>query len=202
MSQVVINYIDSLPKESITKEELIYLLDNKIGEYGRGAIYIKNSEIYRITDTLFYVKTVTSQHIYQHFVETAYENMLIIFSLYYRRNTMELVISELFIYKLIEEDVWRISFVNGNEDIRITSNNDNIYGISEIPPGSSFGQYLSLAGEYADEASFVKKLVSFSPIILPSPIPNFEGKIEEAFTYLLQEGVTGIQFIDIDPETI
>jgi len=209
MSKVLSNYIASLPKEIITKAQLLQILVNKIegitfydiahleGDFG----------IFKITDTLFFIESRWLKYNSQYLIETAYENMIIIFSPTFSKNG-EFVHRTINIYNSIENTIWDIYSTQEESidepivDFSIVGEEPDDTIENLIQSQGKIGEYLRLAGDYTDLMSFFKKLLSLSPIILPAPIPDFEGKIDEAFTYGLQEGVSGIQFIDIEPEVI
>jgi len=209
MSEVITNYVYSLPKEKVTKEQLDIAVNSKIPGISLNLFPRGNSEIYKITDTLFYIQIVGSMYTCFQFVETAYENMIVSFKTYFNL-LQELTGSETHIYKMIQGVVWSIRLTEIHDRFKETTftfskiSTPRVYNISSVSPQSQIGQYLSLGGSKDDEISFFKRLISHSPILLPAPLENFEGKVEEAFKYvfMLGEGISGIQFIDIEPETI
>jgi len=208
MSRVVINYIESLPKEYIIKKKFAQVVDSKIRGIVRfgGFNFTDNLQIFKITDTLFYLERYFPNKIPQHFIETAYENMIIGVKMFFGFDG-RIISSHTDIYKLIDGDIWNIYLShhsNGETLVEFTVvGRRTFYDIENlIQSDTEAGEYVRLGGDYSDLTSFFKRLVSLSPIILPALFQNFEGKIEEAFNYPLQEGIVGIQFIDIDPETV
>jgi len=203
MSELITNFIDTLPKETVTREEFGSATNAKIAQFLTYFDSLRlTTDIYKITDTLFYVKKQDALHVSQHFIETAYENMIISFELYFLKSNDKLYHSGANIYKLIAADTWCISFVRQHGSFRdkflqlTILNRGEDYEIASIRPQTQIGQYLQLGGDHSSLSSFFKKLVSYSPIILPAQLPSFPGKIEEAFV-LHQGGVVGIQFIDL-----
>jgi len=212
MVNVLRNYINTLPKETLTKREFRAFINDKYPETLQDVLVTSLlNKIYKITDTLFYLEyDIGSSAIRQRFFETAYQDMAITFSLHFYIDTLQT--STLAIYKVIEDEIYNVSFSNlyqfGETNLTFgVVGNDALINIYNVSPDEPLGQYLQL-GEYdpSNPSAFIRRLISHSPIILPAPLEDFPGKINEAFTYFSPPGedVTGIQFIDLlgDIETI
>jgi len=207
MSQIIYEYIDSLPKERISRNNLTDILRNKINGFRLSEmINLRGSlDIFKITDTLFYTESQGESYIFQNFTETAYENMIVTFNLIFSPMGY-LTNTTINIYKLIDGDTWDIYMSKNyrNEilvEFTIVAQGPDYPIENLIRSQGGIGEYVRLGGDHRDLVSFFKRLVALSPIILPEPILDFEGKIEEAFICPLRN-IVGIQFIDIEPEII
>jgi len=177
-----------------------------------------NNSCYKIVDDNYYTEGDELDLFSIFFVSLSYLNKMVIYNF---STEGEEIISVLSIYYTLDETEYHFEAtktLEGNLHFSISL----ILGVgrrSEIYEAGKFkrvrASLINTVKEILEtdelnknnEEEIFLNFISKSPIVLPWHIPYFESKIEEAFTDVdtfltLPQGISGIQFIDTEVETV
>jgi len=197
MSRTVQSYVDGLITERVSVGDFREVINGKIF---MDILENDDHHIVKLTDTLYYATLDTDygnyQETLQQFVETAYEDMVVVFDVEYLDASLYYICIKIYLFD--GDSTWIIIYKEPylyvmKSLLEIVKNNlvghdPNFprYKIEElILLQNRIGNFLKLAEPYSKRFrdEFMERLVLRYPIILPAPLEDFEGKIPQAFTY-------------------
>jgi len=181
------DYVASISSEKCfldLRPQMLYFISQKIG--------ILPKELTKVSENLYYYNNLSSSN----FIYINEENVITTFTSLYRGPGWYLCYYNVFLFY---KNVYHNFLIQSNGKVFNSrcylENSGDVFGTFDKT--STDLMDLSV-GDYAKALSFMKKY----PLFVPYDFPQFDGKIQDMFCQKLPNGVVGIQFVDVNVETL